>query len=290
VSRQALYHRPAVEAVEAVVGDGVVVRGPWPDRQPALGEDVWIEAHILDVCRDRPRFGTRRVTAMVRRRLGGCGAARGVVNRKRVRRVMREHGLLVPQRRIPRGEHAGRIETSHSDEVWATDLTKIATREGWLWMVGVIDCHDRDLIGRRYGVSADTALCLAAIGDAVWERFPDQLERLKAAGPQLTHDWGSQFTSRRYADELRTLGIRSRPTMIGSPEQNGIIERFFGSMKDEEVWTTEYDTRAEAIRAIDAWIDDYRTERPHQALDYLTPAEYRAQAARSGSTCATQAA
>jgi len=78
--------------------------------------------------------------------------------------------------------------------------------------------------------------------------------------------------------------------MIGSPEQNGIIERFFGSMKDEEVWTTEYDTRAEAIRAIDAWIDDYRTERPHQALDYLTPAEYRAQAARSGSTCATQAA
>lgn len=50
--------------------------------------------------------------------------------------------------------------------------------------------------------------------------------------------------------------------MIGSPEQNGIIERFFGSLKDEEAWTTEYDTRAEAIQAIDAWIEDYRTERP----------------------------
>ena len=60
----------------------------------------------------------------------------------------------------------------------------------------------------------------------------------------------SQFTSRRYGDELHTLGVRSRPTMIGSPEQNGIIERFFGSLKDEEVWTTEYDTRAEAIEAI----------------------------------------
>jgi putative transposase len=267
----------------------VVVRGPWRDRRPALSDDVWIEAQILDVCRDRPRFGTRRVTAMVRRRLGGSGAARGVINRKRVRRVMREHGLLVPQRRIARGEHAGRIETSHSDEVWATDLTKIATREGWLWLVGVIDCHDRDLIGHRYGISADTQLCLAALGDAVWERFPYRLEDLQAAGPQLSHDWGSQFTSRRYADELRTLGIRSRPTMIGSPEQNGIMERFFGSLKDEEVWTTEYDTRAEAIQAIDAWIDDYRTERPHQALDYLTPAEYHA-TARTGSTCATQAA
>ncbi|MGH2969256.1 MAG: integrase core domain-containing protein [Solirubrobacteraceae bacterium] len=90
--------------------------------------------------------------------------------------------------------------------------------------------------------------------DGAWERFGDTLDGLKAAGPQLSHDWGSQFTNRRYGDELKTLGAHSRPTMIGSPEQNGIIERFFGSMKDEEVWTTEYDTRAEAIEAIDAWI------------------------------------
>ena len=265
-----------------------MVRGPWSQRRAPLTDEVILEAHILDVCRDRPRFGTRRVTAMVRRRLAGSGAARGVVNRKRTQRVMREHGLLVPQRRIARGEHAGRIQTTHSDEVWATDLTKIPTREGWLWMVSVIDCHDRDLIARRYGTSADAALCLSALHDAVWERFPDQLEKLKATGPALSHDWGSQFTSRRYQAELRTLGIRSRPTMIGSPEQNGIKERFFGALKDEEVWPKEYDTRAQAIAAIDAWIDFYRTERPHQALGYLTPTEYRAAALNS--TCARSAA
>jgi transposase InsO family protein len=73
---------------------------------------------------------------------------------------MRKQGLRVPQRRIPRGRHDGRIETSRCDEVWATDLSKIATHEGWLWIVGVIDCHDRDLIGHRYGVTADTTLCL----------------------------------------------------------------------------------------------------------------------------------
>jgi len=61
--------------------------------------------------------------------------------------------------------------------------------------------------------------------------------------------------------------------MIGSPEQNGIKERFYGSLKDDEVWPKEYDTRAEAIDQIDAWIGFYRTERPHQALGYLTPAE-----------------
>jgi putative transposase len=265
-----------------------VVRGPWPDRRPASTVALVIEAHILDVCRDHPRFGTRRVTAMVRRRLGGSGATRGIVNRKRVQRVMREHGLLVPQRRISRAKHAGRIETSRCDEVWATDLTKIPTREGWLWMVSVIDCHDRDLIGRRYGTAADTTLCLGALKDAVWERFPDQLDDLKTLAPQLSHDWGSQFTSRRYQTELRTLGIRSRPTMIGSPEQNGIKERFYGALKDEEVWPKEYETRAEAIAQIDTWIAFYRTERPHQALDYLTPVEYRA--AALGSTCARNAA
>lgn len=76
--------------------------------------------------------------------------------------------------------------------------------------------------------------------------------------------------------------------MIGSPEQNGIKERFFGALKDEEVSPKEYQTRAEAIEQIDAWIDFYRTERPHQSLGYRTPAESRAAAPRS--TCAQNAA
>ena len=76
--------------------------------------------------------------------------------------------------------------------------------------------------------------------------------------------------------------------MIGSPEHNGIKERFFGALKDEEVWPKQYDTRAEAIEAIAAWIAFYRSERPHQALAYLTPAEFRA--AALDSTCVRNAA
>jgi len=147
---------------------------------------------------------------MVRRRLAGSGAARGIVNRKRTQRVMREYGLLVPQRRIPRDQHAGRIETQRSDEVWATDLTKIPTREGWLWMVSVIDCHDRDLIGRRYGTSADTALCLGALHDAVWERFPDQLDELKTAARS------SPTTGARSSPAAAT-----RPSFARSPSRAG---------------------------------------------------------------------
>jgi transposase InsO family protein len=109
-----------------------------------------------------------------------------------------------------------------------------------------------DLNGHRYGASADTALCLGALHDAVRECFPDRLDDLKALAPQLSHDWGSQFTSRRYGGELRTLGVTSRPTMIGSPEPNGIMERFFGSLEDEEVRTTKYDPRADTVEAIDA--------------------------------------
>jgi transposase InsO family protein len=91
-----------------------------------------------------------------------------------------------------------------------------------------------------------------ALLDAAWERFPDALDALKTTAPQLKPRLGSQFSSRRYTEELRTLGIRSRPTMIAFPEQYGIMERFFGSLKDEEVWTKDYDTRAETIQAIDA--------------------------------------
>jgi transposase InsO family protein len=68
----------------------------------------------------------------------------------------------------------------------------------------------RDLIGRRYGQSADTQLCLGALHDAVRERFPDQLDRLKQAAPKLSHDWGSQFTSRA-----------TRPSYAGSPSPTG---------------------------------------------------------------------
>lgn len=66
------------------------------------------------------------------------------------------------------------------------DLTKIPTRAGCVWLVGVIDCHDRDLIGHRYGTSADTTPCLTALGDAGWERFPDQLALLEQTAPQLS--------------------------------------------------------------------------------------------------------
>jgi hypothetical protein len=59
----------------------VVVRGPWPDPRLPLNDALFIAAHILDVCRDRPGFGTRRVTAMVGRPLAGSGTARGVANR-----------------------------------------------------------------------------------------------------------------------------------------------------------------------------------------------------------------
>lgn len=278
--RQTLY-RPLAAADEASGPGGsreAMRRLAFADWRPPLTEELIVEAHVVDICREprHLRFGSRRVTACLRKRFAGSGAARGVINRKRVQRIMRREGLLAPQRARERPPHRGRIELERSDQVWASDLTKIPTREGWLWLVGVIDCHDRDLIGHRYGASADAALCTRALADAVWERFRGDLDRLAAAGLELSHDWGSQYTSRRYQGELCTLQIRSRPTMIGCPEQNAIIERFFGSLKDEEVWTKEYETRAEAIEAIDAWIDFYRSERPHQALDYRSPLEHRA--------------
>ena len=166
---------------------------------------------------------------------------------------MRGHGLLVPQRRIPRGEHAGRIQTTRSDQVWATDLTKIPTREGWLQMVSVIDGHDRDLIGRplrhqrrHRGVPRRAA-----------RRGLGALPR-----PARAFQDARAATQPRLGLAVHQPPLRRRAGDAGDPQpadddrlpraQRHQRERFIGALKDEEVWPTEYDTRAEAIAAIDA--------------------------------------
>lgn len=135
----------------------MVVRGPWPDPRPPLTDALFIEAHILDVCRDRPGFGTRRVTAMV----GRPWAARGLPGASRTATgAARDARAWVA--RAATAHRARRARRTQRDlalgRALGDDLSKIATREGWLWIVGVIGCHDRDLVGRRYG-SQPTRRC-----------------------------------------------------------------------------------------------------------------------------------
>lgn len=247
VSRSSLYYRRRP-------------RGSRADRR-------WDEA-IVVACGAKPAYGYRRVTWWLRRKEGL------VVNRKRVLRVMRERALLVRSRRLRarRRKEWGRVETERPNQVWQADLTKIwaGPAVGWAYLVSVIDCHTREIVGWDLSARCRTQEALAAVERAVLERLPTGS---RGVGLTLTTDNGTQFTSARFLETLAALGITHRRTAYHHPEGNSYVERFHRSLKEEEVWVSEYQNLAEARTSIARYIWEYNHDRPHRALGERTPRE-----------------
>jgi len=215
---------------------------------------------ILELARQYPTYGYRRITAMLRRQ----GLA---VNHKRVLRIMSENNLLVVKRpkRALRTKTHGRITAERPGALWGGDLTKILTAQGWAYLVVYMDCYTREIVSWCLSERCRTQETLTGLYEAVAARKPEGLTILTDNGPQ--------FTSRLYEGELSSLGITHRRTAYNHPEANGMVERFFRSLKEEEVWQNEYESLAEARGRIGAWIMFYNKERPHMALGYRTPKE-----------------
>ena len=108
--------------------------------------------------------------------------------------------------------------------------------------------------------------------------FPYGVDKEEIAELVARHDNGTQFTSRHYREVADGLGIKLSRTRYRHPDGNALVERIFLSLKREEVWPSEYESFAQALTAVQAWIDDYNRERPHQALKYRTPHEVRREA------------
>ncbi|MCI0411138.1 MAG: IS3 family transposase [Acidobacteria bacterium] len=247
ISRSSLYYRKRP-------------RGSRADRH-------W-EGEIVAACGAKPAYGYRRVTWWLRRKEGL------VVNRKRVLRVMRERGLLVRSRRLRarRRKEWGRVETERPNQVWQADLTKVwaGPTVGWAYLVSVIDCHTREIVGWDLSARCRTQEALAAVERAVLERLP---AGSREAGLTLTTDNGTQFTSARFLETLAELGITHRRTAYHHPEGNSYIERFHRSLKEEEVWVSEYRTLEEARASIQRYLWEYNHDRPHSSLGDRTPRE-----------------
>jgi putative transposase len=247
ISRSSLYYRPRARRSRA-------------DRR-------WDE-EIVAACGAKPAYGYRRVSWWLRRKEGLR------VNRKRVLRVMRERGLLVRSRRLRarRRKEWGRVETEQPNQVWQADLTKVwaGPAVGWAYLVSVIDCHTREIVGWDLSARCRTQEALAAVEQAVLDRLP---AGSRATGLTLTTDNGTQFTSARFLETLAELGITHRRTAYHHPEGNSYIERFHRSLKEEEVWVSEYRTLEEAQASIAGYLWEYNHDRPHQSLGDRTPRE-----------------
>ena len=213
-----------------------------------------------------PFYGARKMAAWLK-------SQRHKVNRKRVQRLMRLMGLTAIYRH-PRTSVSAKghkiypyllrnMEITRPNQVWATDITYIPMSRGFLYLVAIIDWYSRYVISWRLSNTLDADFCVAVLEEALWKGKPDIFNT----------DQGSQFTGEAFTSILKQHGVKISMDGKGSYRDNLFIERLWRTVKYEEVYLKAYQNGREARMSLGRYFQFYNTERPHQALDYRTPAE-----------------
>ena len=247
------------------------------ERELAEAELVALMREIFDA--SDGSYGVPRMYTELRR-------AGLIVNKKKVRRLMRRHGMAGRcRRRRCRTTFPGpdgyqipdlvgrRFEPGAPDVARVQDITYIPTGEGWLFLASVLDLGPRRLIGYSMADHMRTELVLDALGMAVTARGGDGA----VAGIIAHADRGSQYTSNDYLDFCQARQMRPSAGATGVCWDNAVAESFWESLKRECIQGRIFATRAEARRAIFRWINWYNTSRLHTSLQGIPPTEWEHQ-------------
>jgi putative transposase len=209
-------------------------------------------------------------------------ARRGrVVNHKRVRRLMRHHGIVGVHKpakvrtTIPAEENpplpdliGRRFAPTAPDVAWVGDITYVATGEGWLYVASVLDLGSRRLLGYSMAAHMRTELVADALEMAAAARGG------RTVGVIFHGDRGSQYMSSDYHQLIADLDMVQSVGRTGVCWDNAVAESFWSSLKREVVHRYRFPDRATARRAIFAWINRYNHHRLHSSLGYLPPIEW----------------
>lgn len=228
-------------------------RGP----RPAIADDVLLAAIRADLARSPWQGeGHRKVWARLR-------VMDGIrVSRKRVLRLMREHTLLSPHRSRVRPEavHDRHIITDAPNVMWATDATQIVTvQDGKIWLFGVIEHWNAEVLGWNVVKCGNRYAAAEAVGMAVRTAF-GRTSPGAARGLALRHDHGSAFLAEHFDRQIRFWGITPSYAFVGEPETNGVIERFFRTLKEQIVHGRIYQTIDDVRHAVRTFVDRYNAE------------------------------
>jgi putative transposase len=216
---------------------------------------------------ENPVYGSRRLLALLERE-------GNFVNRKRIRRLLQIMGIeaIYPKRSLSLAIEGHRIypylleglEINGPDQVWCADITYVPMAYGFMYLVAIMDWWSRYVLAWELSNSMDSEFCIRA------------LTRALEAGrvPLISNtDQGSQFTSEAFLEAVEAVGIDVSMDGRGRWIDNRFIERLWRSVKQEDIYLQDYSDGLTAQMGLGNWFFKYNTLRPHQALEYATPAE-----------------
>jgi transposase InsO family protein len=226
-----------------------------------------VPEEIIQTSQEHPRYGYRRVTALLRRR--------GLeINAKRVQRIRRVEGLQVrkKQRRMRRlGRSTGlRQRARRANQVWSWDFVEDQTEKGTRFRIlTLMDEHTREWHAVHVGWSIRAVEVIQVVTAAM---------RRHGVPSHLRSDNGPEFVAHAIQDWLKERGVKTIYIRPGSPWENAHIESFHDKFRDECLNREIFGSLREAKVVIEQWRQEYNSKRPHSSLGYQTPAEFGGQA------------
>lgn len=250
----------------------------WAQHKPSdrkqSDERLKLESKVAHI-RTRETYGTRRLQT----ELADNGI---IIGRDRLARLRKEPELRCKQKRKYRAttnsNHSLPIapnllnqtfEPTAPNQVWVTDLTYVATQEGWLYLAGVKDVYTCEIVGYAMGERMTKELTGKALFMAVRNQRPP-------AGLIHHSDRGSQYCAHDYRAIQEQFGMKTSMSRKGNCYDNAPMESFWGTLKNESLSHYRFNTRNEASSVIREYIEIfYNRQRRHSRLGNTSPAAFR---------------
>ena len=232
---------------------------------PVSAGDLALMRRLDELHLEHPFAGSRMLKDLL--------AAEGSkVGRRHVKTLMQRMGIEAVYRRPSTSKPAPGhkiypyllrgLTIDRANQVWATDITYIPMARGFVYLTAVMDWFARRILAWRLSITLGVEFCIEAVDEAL----------ARYGSPEIFNsDQGSPFTSDAFTDNLITNGIAISMDGKGSWRDNVFLERFWRTVKYEEVYLKAYENVAEARSSIGCYLKFYNGRRPHSALDRRTP-------------------
>jgi putative transposase len=239
-----------------------------PEQKTISDADLFVMRRIDEIHTDEPTWGYRTITTILRRDYGL------VINRKRVRRIMRDMGIytIYPKPNLSKRYHSQyirpyllrKLEISRPDQVWGIDITYIRMKKGFMYLFVIIDWYSRYIVDYELSSTLDKSFVLSCLKRALGHRKPEI----------INSDQGGHFTNPDYVLLMESAGVKISMDGKGQCLDNARTERFFRTLKYDRIYINEYSTPRELRQMLSEYIKTYNTYRPHSSLAGACPSDF----------------